>query len=146
MGLGPRRRWAALPPWARWIAAVYVIGFADGTGAHARALAANGIHAYSSFTQAPIRVFLLSLIIVDPAVALLVVLVRQAGVWLAATVISLDVSANWIGNWPFSAGFALRELGLISGFGLFVLVSAFPLLRAVQAIGGNSGDRPAKPG
>ena len=103
-------------------------------GEHARAIAANGIHAYSSFSQAPIRIFLLSLIIIDPLVALLVLLVRQAGAWLAAIVMIFDVGANWIGNWPFSPLFALRVLGLITGFGLFVVASALPLLRAVRAI------------
>jgi hypothetical protein len=38
MGLGRylRSAWAALPGWARWVLAVYLIGFADGTAAHAR--------------------------------------------------------------------------------------------------------------
>jgi hypothetical protein len=140
MGIRLSRRWAALPLWARWIGALYVVGFADGTGAHARALAADGLHAYSSFWSAPIRVFLLCLIVIDPAVALLMVLLRPAGVWLAAIVMCGDIGANWLGNWPFSPGFALRGLGLISAFGLFVLASALPLLRAVRAI-----DRRAAP-
>jgi hypothetical protein len=44
MGLGSRlrRAWAALPRWARWLLAVYLIGFADGTAAHARDLPGPG--------------------------------------------------------------------------------------------------------
>ena len=59
MGVGRylRSTWAALPVWARWVLAVYLIGFADGTAAHARDLARAGFDAYSGFPQVPLRVF-----------------------------------------------------------------------------------------
>jgi hypothetical protein len=68
MGLGSRlrRAWAALPWWARWVLAVYLIGFADGTAAHARNLARAGFDAYSGFPQVPLRVFFISLVFLDP--------------------------------------------------------------------------------
>src|SRR5690348_4609039 len=45
------------PWWARCVLAVYLIGFADGTAAHARDLVRAGFDAYSGFPQVPLRVF-----------------------------------------------------------------------------------------
>ena len=58
-----RSAWAALPRWARWVLAVYLTGFADGTAAHARDLARAGFRAYSGFPQVPLRVFFTSLVL-----------------------------------------------------------------------------------
>ena len=66
-----RSAWAALPGWARWVLAVYLTGFADGTAAHARDLARAGFHAYSGFPQVPLRVFFTSLVLLDPLVVVL---------------------------------------------------------------------------
>ena len=95
-----RRAWADLPRWARWVLAVYLIGFAEGTGAHVRDLVRGGIHAYSSVPQAWIQVFFVSLVVLDPLVVVLIAFVRREGIWLAAGVMVLDVAANWTGNWP----------------------------------------------
>ena len=62
-----RSAWAALPGWARWVLAVYLAGFADGTAAHARDLARAGFHAYSGFPQVPLRVFFSRELVPDPA-------------------------------------------------------------------------------
>ena len=82
-----RRAWAGLPGWARWVLAVYLIGFAQGTGAHVLDLLRGGIHAYSSLPQAWIQVFFVSLVVLDPPITL---------------------------------------------FGVFVLVTALPLLRVMK--------------
>ena len=79
-----RRAWAGLPGWARWVLAVYLIGFAQGTGADIRDLMRGGIHAYSSFPQAWIQVFFVSLVVLDPLVVVLAAFVRREGIWLAA--------------------------------------------------------------
>ena len=94
MGLGSRlrRAWAALPGWARWVLAVYLAGFADGTAAHARDLARAGFHAYSGFPQVPLRVFFISLVLLDPLVVVLTALVLTAGIWLGSIVMVLDVT------------------------------------------------------
>ena len=133
-----RREWGARPPWVRWVLAGYLIGFADGTGAHLLAAARSGIDAYSTFPQAWQRVLLASLVILDPLVVVLVALVRRAGIALAGAVMAADLAANLTGNWAglerdpagrlLSAG--LLAIGL---FGLFVLVTVVPLLRAVNA-------------
>jgi hypothetical protein len=117
---------------------VYLIGFAQGTAAHIRDLVRGGIHAYSFLPQAWIQVFFVSLVVLDPLVLALVVFVRREGVWLAVGVMVVDVATNWIGNWPSldeDAARLLRPVGLlpISLFGVFVLVTALPLLRVMKA-------------
>ena len=139
MGLGSRlrRAWAALPVWARWVLAVYLIGFADGTAAHARDLARAGFHAYSGFPQVPLRVFFISLVLLDPLVVVLTALVLPAGIWLGSIVVVLDVAANTAGNWsriqrdpawPFTASGVL----LIIVFAVFVLATAPAMLRVTR--------------
>ncbi len=73
--------------------------FADGTAAHARDLARAGFDAYSGLPQVPLRVFFISLVLLDPLVVVLAALVLPAGIWLAAIVMVLDVAANTAGNW-----------------------------------------------
>lgn len=141
MGLGSRlrRAWAALPGWARCVLAVYLIGFADGTAAHARDLARAGFGAYSGFPQVPLRVFFISLVLLDPLVVVLAALVLPAGIWLAAVVMVLDVAANTAGNWsriqhdpawPFTPA----SLLLIIVFGAFVLATVPVMLRATKIV------------
>lgn len=70
-------RWKALPPWARWLLALYMTGFAEGTGDHVRWMTNGGIHAYAgSYPQVPIQVFFVALIVLDPLTAVLVGCVR----------------------------------------------------------------------
>jgi hypothetical protein len=133
-----RREWGARPPWARWVLAGYLIGFTDGFGAHLLVLGRYGIHAYSSFPQAPLRIFFVSLVVLDPLVAVLVAVVRPAGIVLAGAVMAADVAANLTGNWPGiqrdPAGLLLSANLLAIGlFGLFVLVTVIPLLRVADA-------------
>jgi hypothetical protein len=82
-------------------------------------------------------VFFVSLIVLDPLVVVLVAFVRREGIWLAVGVIMVDVAANWIGNWPSlheHPATLLRPVGLlpITLFGVFVLVTALPLLRVMN--------------
>ena len=132
-----RRAWAGLPRWARWVLAVYLIGFAHGTGAHIGDLVCSGIHAYSSLPQAWIQVFFVSLVVLDLLVVVLVAFVRREGIWLAAVVMVLDVAANWIVSWSWlqeDPARLLRPAGLlpITLFGVFVLATALPLLRVMK--------------
>lgn len=131
-----RERWSGQPLWARWILAVYLIGFLQGACAHFLDLVRGGIHAYASFPQVSFQAFFISLAILDPLVVVLVALVRPVGIWLAVCVMALDVSANWIGNWPWlqdDPTRLLQPVGLlpITLFGLFVVASSTPLLRAM---------------
>ena len=96
----------------------------------------GGIHAYSSLPRAWIQVFFVSLVVLDPLVVVLVAFVRREGIWLAAGVMVVDVVANWTGNWPSlqEDPARLRPVGLlpITLFGVFVLVTALPLLRVMK--------------
>ncbi|MFE6049410.1 hypothetical protein ACFQ6N_01475 [Kitasatospora sp. NPDC056446] len=135
---GLRERWTGQPPWARRTLAVYLIGFLEGTCAHLLDLIGGGIHVYASFAPPPLQVLFVSLAVLDPTVAVLVARLRPVGVRLAGAVMALDVLANWIVNWPRlqeNPAWLLRPVGLlpITLFGLFVLATAGPLLRALKA-------------
>jgi hypothetical protein len=119
------------------VLAVYLIGFLQGAGKHFLDLIRGGIHFYASFAPVPLQVFFVSLAVLDPLVVVLVGRVRPAGIWLGCGVMVLDVIANWITNWPWlqeNPAWLLRPVGLlpITVFGLFVVASSVPLLRAVK--------------
>ncbi len=117
--------------------AFYLAGFAEGTGDHVRWMTHGGIHAYAgSYPQVPIQVFFVALIVLDPLTVVLVGAVRRAGIWLAAAVMALDITANWIGNWSRITGAPakLPETGpwVITAFGVFVMASSPALLRLMR--------------
>jgi hypothetical protein len=116
------------------VLAVYLIGFADGTADHVRWMTRGGIHAYApSYPQIAIQVFFVSLVVLDPLVVVLVAFVRREGIWLAAAVMALDLAANWTGNWArIRHDWASNVPWLITLFGVFVLVTALPLLRVMK--------------
>ncbi|MFE7311873.1 hypothetical protein ACFU7T_01970 [Streptomyces sp. NPDC057555] len=117
--------------------AVYVLGFCEGACAHFLDLARGGIHAYAAFATVPLQVFFVSLAVLDPVVVALVAAARPEGIRLAAGVMTLDVTANWIVNWPqlqADPAWLLRPVGLlpITLFGLFVITTAVPVLRTMK--------------
>ena len=117
--------------------ALYIAGFAEGTGDHVRWMAHGGIHAYAgSYPQVPIQVFFVSLIVLDPLVVVLIGCVRRPGIWIAVGIMALDVAANWIGNWSRITGAPAKYLDtgpwLITAFGVFVFASAPALLRLMR--------------
>ncbi|GAB2567336.1 hypothetical protein [Kribbella endophytica] len=131
-------RWRTLPRWTRWTLAVYLIGFVEGACAHVLDLARGGIHVYASFAPLPLQVLFVCLVVLDPLVVVLVALVRPWGVRLACAVMALDVTANWITNWPQlqdDPTSLIRPYGLlpITLFGVFVLGSALPVLRVLRS-------------
>ncbi|MGW1163795.1 hypothetical protein ACWD48_37670 [Streptomyces sp. NPDC002519] len=134
MGVGLRQRWGRQPMWAKWMLAVYLIGFLVGTRTHVVDVARDGVHAYAVFPQVPLQVFFVSLVVLDPLVIVLVGLVRRDGIWLAGAVMVLDMCGNWWGNWHWIHDDPSKLLVLVplTLFGLFVLSSVVPLLRAVS--------------
>ena len=124
---------------------MYLIGFADGTADHVRWMTHGGIHAYApSYPQVAIQVFFVSLVVLDPLAVALVAFVRRVGIGLAAAVMALDVAANWIGNWArIRHDWVPNVPWLITLFGVFVLVTALPLLRVMN---GWHDRAPARPG
>jgi len=132
-----RTAWAGLPVWARWVLAIYIAGFTDGTAAHVRDLARAGFDAYSGFPYVPLRVFFICLVVLDPLVVVLCAFVRPAGVWLAAAVMVLDVAANTAGNWSRVSRdpawlFTGTGLLVLIVFGVFVLATAPAMLRVTS--------------
>jgi hypothetical protein len=129
--------WGNLPGRARWVAAGYVAGFAEGTCAHTYYMVAGGVHAYS-LAPVAIQVVFQALLVFDPLVVVLIIRASPAGPPLAAAVMLADVFANW---WT-QAGDVTRHplhylvpIGLlpITLFGVFVLVTAVPLRRVITA-------------
>jgi hypothetical protein len=95
-----RAKWAVLPVWAKWVLALYMIGFADGTADNVRWMTNGGIHAYaSSYPQVPIQVFFVILVVADPLIVVLLGLVRREGIWLACAVMVWISSPTGVGNW-----------------------------------------------
>jgi hypothetical protein len=118
------------------VLALYMAGFAEGTGDHVRWMAHGGIHAYaSSYPQGAYQVFFVSLIVLDPLVVVLAAAVRREAVWLACAVMVADIGANWAGNWrriaDHPAHLAANAPWLITAFGVFVFATALPLARAM---------------
>lgn len=125
------------PVWMRCTVAVYVVGFLEGTAAHGYLLATGGLHAYD---YAPVLVQLLfhMLLLLDPLVALMITRGRPGGPLFAAMVMLADVLGNWSVAWSaimtHPTAF-LRPIGLlpITLFGIFVLLTALPLRRALTS-------------
>jgi hypothetical protein len=88
-----------------------------------------------AYPQIAIQVLFVSLVVLDPLAALLTGLVRREGVWLACAIMVSDMIANWAGNWTritTTQGDLLDTAPwLITAFGVFVLATAVPLLRAI---------------
>jgi hypothetical protein len=81
----------------------------------------------------------MALVLLDLVVFALVLLVRPAGIWLAAAVMVADMAANWFVHWSATPEYRSRFLpavGLlpITLFGLFVLISFIPLRRSLSAL------------
>ena len=140
-----RARWGSLPQWARWVLALYLVGFAEGTGDHVVWMSHGGIHAYaSSFPPVPVQAFLVGLVVLDPLAVVLTGLARHAGVWLAVGIMAIDMPVNWYWNWSRITAEPGRLLvtapWTITIFGLFVFATAPALLRLMRRV---RFDRPA---
>lgn len=131
--------WGKLPRRAKWIAAAYVAGFAEGTCVHAYYLLAGGIHAFRGAPVA-VQVVFHAVLVLDALAVALVVRVNPAGPPLAAATMLADLAANW----RVQAADVVRHplhylvpIGLlpITVFGVFVLVTARPLRRTFAGIG-----------
>ncbi|MGW7005725.1 hypothetical protein ACWGCW_23695 [Streptomyces sp. NPDC054933] len=116
------------------MAAGYVIGFVEGTAAHAYFAVAGGLHAYG-YAPIPVQPLFHALLFLDPLVAVLVARARPVGPLLGAAVMLADTTANWWVQWGAVLAHPLaylRPVGLlpITLFGVFVLSTALPLHRA----------------
>ncbi|WP_235215449.1 hypothetical protein [Phaeacidiphilus oryzae] len=122
------------PRWIRWARWIWVIGFAEGLGAHLWDVGTGGLHAYRS-APLPAQLLFHALLLLDPLVVVLLLRRRPSAAPIGAAVMALDVAANWWADAPLlagdPAGVLLRPYGLpvITLFGCFVLATARPLHR-----------------
>ncbi|MGA1838843.1 hypothetical protein VD659_18140 [Herbiconiux sp. 11R-BC] len=106
---------------------VWVLGFLVGTTTHTADLIVGGLNAYSDFPLG-VRLFWVSLTILDPATAALIIFRRRSGIVLGIAVIVADIAVNWT---VFAVIGGLPLFGVISQslFAVLILVTARPLWR-----------------
>lgn len=106
---------------------VWVLGFLVGTTTHTAELIVGGVNAYSGFPLG-VRLFWVSLTLLDPATALLIIFRRRSGIVLGIAVIVADIAVNWT---VFVMVGGLSLFGVISQslFAVLILVTARPLWR-----------------
>lgn len=76
------------------ILVVWIAGFLIGTTAHIFDLIAGDLRPYTQF-PALLRLFWVSLTVLDPLAAVLLALRRRAGIVLALAIILADITVNW---------------------------------------------------
>ena len=121
----------------RLVRLVFIIGFLEGTLAHAYDLADGGLHAFRGFPLVS-QILFQSLLVLDPLAAALVWRRISSAPVLGAAIMIADDTANWQGNWTAvrtDPGMLLRPYGLpvLTLFGVFVLLTALPLRRSFTA-------------
>lgn len=79
---------------ARVFRVLWIIGFLIGTSTHVADIVIGGINTYAEFPVA-LRLFWLSLTVLDPLVVALLMMRRRSGVVLGLVVILTDISVNW---------------------------------------------------
>lgn len=104
---------------AHWLRSAIVFGLAAGTMTHAIMLLQFGLAPAPSLPRW-INWFWTALTIVDPAIAVLVVVAPRAGIATAIALMIVDVAVNVHAN----GGFDDWAIWLQSAFGLFVIVAA----------------------
>jgi hypothetical protein len=116
----------SLKPTHLWIIqVVWVLGYLVGTTTHVADLVVGGSEPYAGFPTA-VRVFWVSLTVIDPLTAVLLVLRRRLGVVLGVVVILADLAVNWT---VFAMFDGLSPAGLVNltAFGAVVVATASPL-------------------
>jgi len=104
---------------------LWVIGFLIGTTTHTADLILGGLDVYGGFPPG-VRLFWVTLTVLDPITAVLIVLRRRSGIVLGSAVMVADISVNWT---VFALLGGLSWFGIISQslFAVFIFVTARPL-------------------
>ena len=111
----------------RIVQLVWVAGFLIGTTTHLLDLIAGGVDTYGGF-PAGLRVYWISLTVLDPLTVLLLLLRRRSGVVLGLAVILSDITVNWT-VFLTIGGHALFGVVNQSLFAIFLLATAVLLWR-----------------
>lgn len=109
----------------RVIQVIWVIGFLVGTTTHTVDLIIGGLNTYSGFPLG-VRLFWVTLTILDPVTAALIIFRRRSGIVLGIAVMIADIAVNWT---VFATVGGLAFFGVISQslFAALVFVTARPL-------------------
>ncbi|MBD8536844.1 hypothetical protein [Plantibacter sp. CFBP 13570] len=104
---------------------LWVIGFLIGTTTHTADLILGGLDVYGGFPPG-VRLFWVTLTVLDPITAVLIILRRRAGIVLGIAVIVADIAVNWT---VFVLLGGLSWFGVISQslFAVLILATARPL-------------------
>ncbi|MCI2956963.1 hypothetical protein MN032_04600 [Agromyces atrinae] len=104
------------------VVALWSVGFLVGTATHAIDLALGGINVYAGFSP-PVRMFWVSLTVLDPLVVALLWRQLRAGIVLAVVIVVCDVGVNTV---VFVAHGGLSPFGLVVQvtFGVLVVATA----------------------
>lgn len=73
---------------------LWVVGYLIGTTTHIADLIAGGTHTYEAFPVG-LRVFWMSLTVLDPLIVVLLLLRHRTGIVLGVGVILIDIAVNW---------------------------------------------------
>jgi len=119
--------WRALPRWARIALGVYAGAFLVATVSHIVDIVVHGDSVYAA-APPQLRLFFVSLVVLDPVVVALVLRMRRAGVLLAVAVMLADVTANVAMS---AIDPTWRLAPTLPVFGVFVVVTALPLWRSL---------------
>ncbi len=79
---------------ARVFRVLWIVGFLIGTSTHVADIVIGGINTYAEFPVA-LRLFWLSLTVLDSLVVVLLMMRRRSGIVLGLVVILTDISVNW---------------------------------------------------
>jgi hypothetical protein len=115
------------PTHLRLVQALWVLGYLVGTVTHVGDLVFGGAHPYAGY-PAPVRMFWVSLALIDPLTVVLLLMRRRSGVVLGLVVILVELAVSWT---VFATVDGLSPLGLINLtlFGIVMVATARPLWR-----------------
>jgi len=128
----------------RVVQVLWVIGFLVGTTTHTADLIVGGLDIYSGFPFG-VRLFWVTLTILDPVTAALIIFRRRSGVVLGSAVMIADIAVNWT---VFATVGGLSVFGVISQslFAVLILVTARALWTWFgQSSAGERGNADRKP-
>ena len=125
----------------RVVRLVWIAGFLVGSTTHVLDLVQGGVAVYAGFPDA-VRLYWVSLTLLDPMTVVLTALRRRAGVVLGVAIMVSDVAVNATVA-ATTDGLGLRGLVLQVAFGLVVVTTAPLLWRAARRPG--ERDVPGRP-
>ena len=107
---------------ASLIRVVWVVGYLIGTTTHVVDLVLGGVETYAGFPPG-LRLFWVSLTVLDPVIVILLLLRRRLGIVLGVVVILADIAVNWT---VYATVGGISVFGVVNQtlFALFILATA----------------------